>query len=281
MFSNCISLKTLILLDFYCDNIHTNMSYMFYNCSSLISLDFPSYSLDYPDDMSYSFAFCSSLKEFVLELCESDQKPKSISNAFRNCTSLVSIDLDFYTEYEDMSSLFMGCSSLTNISVFFDPSYTKYMNNMFYDCHSLKTINFYDLYPFNYDSLHPFYCPSWGTHYYWEDHYSCHFNTSNLIDMSKMFSGCSSLTSIDLSMFITQNIKNYEGIFYNCKKLSYIDISSFTNINNLPYSNLSIFDDNYPFNTTIIINEDFSKRIKIPSTSTIIIEDNTYKGPLS
>ena len=94
-----------------------------------------------------------------------------------------------------------------------------------------------------------------------------------------MFSGCSSLTSIDLSRFITRNIKNYEDIFYNCKKLSYIDISSFEH-NNLPSSNLSIFDDNYPFNTTIIINEDFSKRIKIPSNSTIIIKDNIYKGPL-
>ena len=279
MFSNCISLKTFISSSFYCDNIHTNMSYMFYNCSSLISLDFPSYSLKCPDDMSYSFAFCSSLQEFILELSGSDvQTPKSMSNAFRNCTSLVSIDLNFYTEYEDMSSLFMGCTSLTHISSYFVPSYTKYMNNMFYDCHSLKSIDFYDLYPFNHPSWDPFYCPSWTPHYYWEPHYSCHFNTSNLIDISKMFLGCSSLTTIDLSMFITQNIKNYEGMFYNCKNLSYIDISSFSH-NNLPSSNLSIFDENYPFNTTIIIEEQFSKRIKIQSDSSLIIEDNIYKGP--
>jgi len=264
MFSNCISLKTLILFDFYCDNIHINMSYMFYNCSSLTSLDFPSSSMNLPEDMSYSFAFCSSLKEFVLELAWNEENPKSMSNAFRNCTSLVSIDLLFITEYEDMSYLFMGCTSLTHIDGYFDLSYAKYMNNMFYDCNSLQSVDIFETPNYNYcPPLWPF----------------CYLNSRNLIDVSKMFSGCSSLTSIDLSRFITRNIKNYEDIFYNCKKLSYIDISSFEH-NNLPSSNLSIFDDNYPFNTTIIINEDFSKRIKIPLNSTIIIKDNIYKGPL-
>jgi len=80
-----------------------------------------------------------------------------------------------------------------------------------------------------------------------------------------MFSGCSSLTSIDLSKFITKNVKNYEGLFYNCPKLEYIDISPFTH-NNLSKSNLSIFNYNYPLKGTIYINEDFLKRIDIPST---------------
>ena len=86
-----------------------------------------------------------------------------------------------------------------------------------------------------------------------------------------MFSGCSSLTSVDLSLYITNNIKNYEGLFYNCQTLIYADISSF-NHNNLSNSKLSIFDDNYSSNITIIINNDFLNKIKFPDNSKIEIK---------
>ena len=88
-----------------------------------------------------------------------------------------------------------------------------------------------------------------------------------------MISGCSSLTSIDLSNFNTKNIKNYEGLFYNCPKLEYIDIFPFTH-NNLPKSNLSIFNNNYTLKGTIYINEDFKNRIEIPSTLQIEANNN-------
>ena len=39
---------------------------------------------------------------------------KSMASAFKNCTSLVSIHLNFRTNYEDMNSSFMGCTSLKN-----------------------------------------------------------------------------------------------------------------------------------------------------------------------
>ena len=86
-----------------------------------------------------------------------------------------------------------------------------------------------------------------------------------------MFSGCSSLTSVDLSLYNTNNIKNYEGIFYNCQNLIYSDLSSFTH-NNLPDSKLSIFDDTYSSNITIKINKDFISKTKFPSNSKIEIK---------
>jgi len=73
-------------------------------------------------------------------------------------------------------------------------------------------------------------------------------------------------------MFTTKKVNNYEGLFYNCPKLEFIDISLFTH-NNLPNSNLSIFNNNYPLKGIIYINEIFKNRIEI--SSTLHIETNS------
>ena len=122
MFKNCINLKTVdlskIKLNYkagesydngkdYSSEYFNSINYMFYNCSSLNLVNFPSSKI-IPNDMSYSFAYCSSIKELVLDLNGDNSKSKSMSNAFRNCTSLVSIELTYNNEYEDLSYLFMG-----------------------------------------------------------------------------------------------------------------------------------------------------------------------------
>ena len=43
------------------------------------------------------------------------------------------------------------------------------------------------------------------------------FNTNNVTNMSHMFSGCSSLNNINLSYFNTNNVTNMSGIFYGYK----------------------------------------------------------------
>ena len=57
------------------------------------------------------------------------------------------------------------------------------------------------------------------------------FNTEDLMNMSDMFSGCSSLTSIDLSYFNTKNIALMSGLFNGCSSLESVDISSFNTEN--------------------------------------------------
>ena len=48
--------------------------------------------------------------------------------------------------------------------------------------------------------------------------------------MKSMFSGCSSLTNIDLSNINTNNVTNMWGMFDSCSSLTNIDLSNF-NIN--------------------------------------------------
>ena len=52
--------------------------------------------------------------------------------------------------------------------------------------------------------------------------------------MSYMFSGCSSLKSIDLSSFNTTNVNDMRSMFSGCSSLQSIDLSSF-NITNVIY----------------------------------------------
>jgi len=71
--------------------------------------------------------------------------------------------------------------------------------------------------------------------YYW--FYGCskltditgidNLNTSNVTNMIGMFSGCSSLTSLDVSNFKTENVTNMNQMFQGCSGLTSLDVSKF------------------------------------------------------
>ena len=75
--------------------------------------------------------------------------------------------------------------------------------------------------------------------YYW--FYECknltvidgieYLNTSEVTDMSYMFSRCSSLTSLDVSNFNTEKVTNMYSIFSNCSGLTSLDLSNFNTAN--------------------------------------------------
>ena len=60
-------------------------------------------------------------------------------------------------------------------------------------------------------------------------------NTSEVTDMSGLFVGCSSLTSLDLSNFNTEKVENMYGMFIDCSSLTSLDLSSFNTakVNNM------------------------------------------------
>lgn len=53
------------------------------------------------------------------------------------------------------------------------------------------------------------------------------FNTANVVSMQKMFSGCSALTSLDLSGFNTSNVTDMRNMFAGMNGLTSLDLSSF------------------------------------------------------
>ena len=57
------------------------------------------------------------------------------------------------------------------------------------------------------------------------------FNTSNVDDMNSMFQNCSSLRFLDLSGFDTSNVYDMSYMFLNCRSLRSLDLSSFNTSN--------------------------------------------------
>ena len=78
--------------------------------------------------------------------------------------------------------------------------------------------------------------------------------TYYVTEMSEMFAGCSSLTSLDLSTFDTSSVTTMSNMFYNCNDLTSLDLSLLVTINvtnmsamfdyciNLTSLNLNSFD---------------------------------------
>jgi len=57
------------------------------------------------------------------------------------------------------------------------------------------------------------------------------FDTSNVTDMSGMFSSCNKLESLDLSSFDTSNVTDMSGMFNECSKLKNLNLNSINTSN--------------------------------------------------
>ena len=125
---------------------------------------------------------------------------------FTNCQNLTSIDgIDNLqtTKVTNMSFMFAGCSKLASLDLSsFNTANTSYVESMFQDCENLQNIKF-----------------------------SPDFTIAKVDDISHMFSGCSSLTALDLSMFNTSQVKKMIWTFMDCSSLTKLDLSSFDTAN--------------------------------------------------
>ena len=63
------------------------------------------------------------------------------------------------------------------------------------------------------------------------------FKTDNVTDMGVMFSGCSGLTSLDVSGFKTDKVRNMNAMFFCCSGLTSLDVSGFKtdNVTSMSY----------------------------------------------
>ena len=159
-----------------------NVHYLFYNCSSLISIDLSNLDFKNITDISYMLYQCSSLINIDSSYLNS-QKVKNMRYAFCNCSSLINIDLTHFNtqNVEDMCGMFSGCEVLADINLsFFNTQNVKIMNHMFSFCSSLIDVDL-----------------------------SC-FNFNNVKFMCYMFYKCSGLESINLSNFNSEIIGKLE-----------------------------------------------------------------------
>ena len=187
----------------------TDMSYMFFYCSRLTSIDLSSLNTSKVTDMSAMFYGCSSLASIDLSSLNTSNVT-DMSAMFYGCSSLASIDLSSLntSKVTDMSSMFHGCSSLASIDLSsLNTSKVTDMYAMFYGCSSLMTLDLSS------------------------------FNTSNVTLMDSLFEKCSSLIILDLSSFNTSNVTSMMLMFNSCSNLTTIYASDKWNTDKVSRSN--------------------------------------------
>ena len=166
----------------------TNMSYMFYRCSGLTSLDLSGFNTSNVTSMSGMFDYCSGLTSLDLSNFVTSNVT-DMSYMFLQCSKLTSLDLSGWnaSNVRNMNQMFQDCSCLTSLDLSgWNASNVRNMNQMFYYCIGLTSLDL----------------SGW--------------NTSNVTDMGSMFSGCSGLTSLDLSGWNTSNVTSMDSMFEGC-----------------------------------------------------------------
>ena len=217
MFYNCqkINKITFQAIDYYgyydiFDNYYKNyyslypndLSYTFYNCSSLDSLNFQYFVTSDVKEVRYMMFNCKSL--INIYLTGSSFKFSLATNMrgiFQNCESLKTIGLSSLDtkNVEIMWDMFKGCKSLTNLNLGnFNTKKVIDMESMFERCESLTTLSLTT------------------------------FDTSNVHYMNKMFSGCTKLETVYFNSISSNSLGTMYQMFYNCVSLKYLNIFTLT-----------------------------------------------------
>ena len=166
----------------------TKANKLFYECDSLISLNFSKFKSNFLKDMTDMFNSCDKLTSLDLSNFKT-KEVYSMKGLFKKCISLKSLDISSFTTDNviDMSEMFCECSSLSFLNLpNFKSKKVKTMYKMFYKCSSLFYINLLN-------------CQS-----------------DNMKNTSEMLEDCTSLNYLDLSLFELNDKINKEKMFYNC-----------------------------------------------------------------
>ena len=208
------------LLNFNKKNFNTtviDLSYMFYGCTSLVSISgISKFDISECTNISGLFEKCTSLK-LLPDISKWNTKNiEDISRIFVDCSSLYNLpDISNWNleKNKKMTGMFFGCKkllSLPNISKW-NTSNVSDMSYLFSECSSLN----------RFPNLHK-------------------WDTKNVENISYLFAGCSSLKSIpNISSWKINNVSDMNNLFSGCSTLGSLpDISKWntdkvTNMSNL------------------------------------------------
>ena len=233
MFFNCTVLESLDVTHFNTANV-TNMGYMFSNCIGLTSLDLSHFNTEKVTNMSSMFDRCSALTALDVSGFNT-ASVTSMYAMFSGCQALTTLDVSGFNtaSVTNMNSMFSGCQVLTTLDVSgFNTARVTTMYSMFSGCRALTTL---DVSGFNTASANMY--AMFNNCIGLTSLDLSHFNTEKVMDMRYMFSNCTVLESLDLTHFNTANVTNMGYMFYGCSALTALDLSHFNtaNVTNMGY----------------------------------------------
>ena len=194
-FRECKGLDKITGLEYLNTAEVTDMSFMFYGCYALASLDLSNFNTTKVENMFGMFFRCENLSSLVISNFNT-ANVTDMSCMFQYCKNLSSLDIPKFNtaKVTDMSYMFHMCQKLTELNLSnFKTEKVKNMSNMFSYCNMLEKLNL------------------------------SNFNTANVTNMSGMFYGCSTLQTIYVSDdFVVTGITNEDykkDLFTGCKVL--------------------------------------------------------------
>lgn len=230
MFANCNKLTSLDLTNWNTSNLK-NASGMFVSCSSIDSLDLSSWNTEKVTNFASMFSGCQSLARIEGLNRFKTSNATDMGGMFSECYKLSEIDLSSFdtSNVTNMGAMFNNCRAITSLDVSnFNTSKVSSISGMFQGCMKLKSL---DLSNFDVSKVTTMYFTFHGSNSLSSVTGLSNWNTSNVTNIAGLFSGCSSLLSVDLTRWNTENVKNMASMFSGCGKLSSIDVSSFNTAN--------------------------------------------------
>lgn len=231
LFHSCSNLKKVVLPENFGVNC-VEMSYMFDFCYALDDLNYE--NLNMSNCKTVYYMFCGTPFETFNASIFDMTNMINCEGMFSEMSNLKSIDISGWNvengSYCD--NILSYCTSLE--TVIMDNTYinTIYLYSMFYNCTSLKEIDFSNSLGFYGDDVSSFF-------------YGCtNLKTIKGIDKlhpkvytNYLFQNCESLTSIDLSSWDMSNVLRTNNMFINCKKLT--DVTIYSNLDSVSdYANM-------------------------------------------
>ena len=208
----------------------TNMSWMFGNCQSVISLDVSKFNTANVTDMSDMFDWCSALTSSLDVSHFNTANVTNMHDMFLGCKTLTSLDVSNFdtAKVTDMSGMFDWCSGLTSLDLsHFNTSSVTNMSWMFSNCTGLISLDVSNFDTANVTNMSWMFSYPLGV----KNLDLSHFNTSNVTDMSYMFVKNVILESLNISNFDTTKVTSMDSMFAACFNLNHLILGSDTLLN--------------------------------------------------
>ena len=208
----------------------TNMSWMFGNCQSVISLDVSKFNTANVTDMSDMFDWCSALTSSLDVSHFNTANVTNMHDMFLGCKTLTSLDVSNFdtAKVTDMSGMFDWCSGLTSLDLsHFNTSSVTNMSWMFSNCTGLISLDVSNFDTANVTNMSWMFSYPLGV----KNLDLSHFNTSNVTDMSYMFVKNVILESLNISNFDTTKVTSMDSMFAACFNLNHLILGPDTLLN--------------------------------------------------
>jgi len=141
-FSNFIALKQIQNIQYLNTSEVVDMSYMFYKCGLLESIDLSGFNTDNVTTFQCLFHSCASLKELDLSTFNT-ANAESVLSMFYSCSKLKRLDLAHFNtaNVKRICYMFGNCTSLEEVDIRnFTVENVKEIHSMFEGCSQLRTI---------------------------------------------------------------------------------------------------------------------------------------------